>query len=133
MQTIDLQKIIDAKGILIKDLGKVLFPKTKYPYLAIRRIMRGEAFLSSEQVVVLSEYTNIPVNFLFNFGKWELSLSKKTMQALSGEITAELNTQTWETQLFKNDEKYLAPFKFAHSVELSTYLEHVTNLILKNK
>jgi len=133
MQTIDLQKIIDVKGILIKDLGKVLFPKTKYPYLAIRRIMRGEAFLSSEQVVRLSEFTNIPVNFLFNFGKWELSLSKKTMKALSGEITAELNTETWETQLFKNGEKHLAPFKFAHGVAISTYLEHVTNLILKNK
>jgi len=133
MQTIDLQKIIDAKGILIKDLGKALFPKTKYPYLAIRRVMQGKAFLSSAQVVKLSDFTQIPVNFLFNFGKWELSLSKKTMKALSGEITAELNTETWETQLFKNGEKHLDPFKFAHGVAISTYLEHVTNLILKNK
>lgn len=133
MRTIDLQKIAHAKGILLKDLGKVLFPKTKYPYLAIRRIMRGEAFLSSEQVMRLSEFTQIPVNFLFNFGKWELSLSEKCMKALSGEITAELNTETWETQLFKNGEKHLTPFKFAHGVAISTYLEHVTNLILKNK
>ena len=101
--------------------------------MALRRIMRGEAFLSSEQVVLLSEFTGIPVNFLFNFGKWELSLSKKTMKALSGEITAELNTETWETQLFKNGEKHLKPFKFAHGGAISTYLEHVTNLILKNK
>ena len=133
MQTIELQKIINAKGILIKDLGKILFPKTKYPYLAIRRIMRGEAFLSSEQIVLLSEYTNIPLGFLFNFGKWELALQDKKMKAVSGEITAELNTETWETQLFKNGETYLAPFKFAHGVEISTYLEHLTNLILKNK
>lgn len=133
MQTIELQKIINAKGILIKDLGKVLFPKTKYPYLAIRRIMRGEAFLSSEQIVLLSDYTNIPLNFLFNFGKWELALQDKKMKAVSGEITAELNTETWETQLFKNGEAYLEPFKFAHGVEISTYLEHLTNLILKNK
>lgn len=133
MQTIDLQKIIDAKGLLIKDLGKILFPKTKYPYLAIRRIMRGKAFLSSAQVVKLSEVTGIPVNFLFNFGKWELALQDKKMKAVSGEITAELNTETWETQLFKNGEKHLEPFKFAHGVAISTYLEHVTNLILKNK
>lgn len=133
MQTIDLQKIIDAKGLLIKDLGKILFPKTKYPYLAIRRIMMGKAFLSSEQVVKLSEATGIPVNFLFNFGKWELDLQDKKMKAVSGEITAELNTETWETQLFKNGEKYLDPFKFAHGVAISTYLEHVTHLILKNK
>lgn len=133
MQTIDLQKIIDAKGLLIKDLGKTLFPKTKYPYLAIRRIMMGKAFLSSEQVVKLSEATGIPVNFLFNFGKWELDLQDKKMKAVSGEITAELNTETWETQLFKNGEKHLGPFKFAHGVAISTYLEHVTNLILKNK
>lgn len=133
MQTIELQKIINAKGILIKDLGKVLFPKTKYPYLAIRRIMRGEAFLSSEQIVLLSDYTNIPLNFLFNFGKWELALQDKKMKAVSGEITAELDTETWETQLFKNGEAYLEPFKFAHGVEISTYLEHLTNLILKNK
>lgn len=133
MQTIDLQKIIDAKGILIKDLGKALFPKTKYPYLAIRRVMQGKAFLNSAQVMHLSVVTEIPVNFLFNFGKWELALQDKKMKAVSGEITAELNTQTWETQLFKNGEKHLAPFKFAHGVAISTYLEHVTNLILKNK
>lgn len=133
MQTINLQKIIDAQGILIKDLGRILFPKTKYPYLAIRRIMMGKAFLSSEQVVKLSEVTGIPVNFLFNFGKWEIALQDKKMKAISGEITAELNTETWETQLFKNGEKHLPPFKFAHSVAISTYLEHVTNLILKNK
>lgn len=133
MRTIDLQKIAHAKGLLLKDLGKVLFPKTKYPYLAIRRIMRGETFLSSEQVMLLSEFTNIPVNFLFNFGKWELALQDKKMKAISGEISADLNTETWETQLFKNGEKHLDPFKFAHGVALSTYLEHVTNLILKNK
>ena len=133
MQTIDLQKIIDAQGLVIKDLGRVLFPKTKYPYLAIRRVMQGKAFLSSAQVIKLSEFTQIPVNFLFNFGKWELALQDKKMEAVSGEITAELNTETWETQLFKNGEKHLDPFKFAHSVAISTYLEHVTNLILKNK
>ena len=131
MQTIELQKIIDAKRLVIKDLGKILFPKTKYPYLAIRRIMRGKAFLSSEQVVLLSEYTAIPVNFLFNFGKWELALQDKKIKAVSGEITAELNTETWETQLFKKGEKHLEPFKFAHGVAISTYLEHVTNLIIK--
>lgn len=133
MQTIELQKIIDAKGLVIKDLGKILFPNAKYPYLAIRRIMRGKAFLSSEQVVLLSEATDIPINFLFNFGKWEIALQDKKMKAVSGEITAELNTETWETQLFKNGEKHLEPFKFAHGVAISTYLEHVTNLILKNK
>ena len=133
MQTIDLQKIIDAKGILIKDLGRELFPKTKYPYLAIRRIIKGKAFLSSQQVIRLSEFTGIPVNFLFSFGKWELKLSDNKMIASAGEITAELNTESWETQLFKNGAKHLEPFKFAHGVAISTYLEHVTNLILKNK
>ena len=133
MQTIDLQKIIDAQGLLIKDLGKILFPKTKYPYLAIRRIMMGKAFLNSTQITKLSEVTGIPVNFLFNLGKWEIALQDKKMKAVSGEITAELNTESWETQLFKNGEKHLEPFKFAPVVAISTYLEHVTNLILKNK
>ena len=133
MQTIDLQKIIDAQGLLIKDLGKILFPKTKYPYLAIRRVMMGKAFLSSDQVIKLSEHTGIPVNFLFNYGKWSIKLADNKMLASAGEITAELNTETWETQLFKNAEKHLEPFKFAHGVAISTYLEHVTNLIIKNK
>ena len=58
MQTIDIQKIAHAKGLLLKDLAKVLFPKTKYPYLAIRRIMRGEAFLNSEQVLL---FRSLPI------------------------------------------------------------------------
>lgn len=133
MNAINLRKIIDAQGIVIIELGRYLYPNNKQPYLAIRRVLTGEAFLNSEQLVILSEYTGIPINFLFNFGEWEYSLKNKKVEATSGEIKAVLNTETWETQLFKNGSSFLDPFKFAPAVELSTYLEHVTNLIIKNK
>lgn len=133
MNAINLRKIIDAKGLVIIELGRHLYPNNKQPYLAIRRVLTGEAFLNSEQLVKLSEYTGIPINFLFSFGKWEYCLKNKKVEATSGEIKAVLNTQTWETQLFKNGAPFLDPFKFAPVVELSIYLEFVTNLILKNK
>jgi hypothetical protein len=132
MQTINLQKIIDLQNLNITKLGRALFPKAKYPYLAVHRIIKGLAPLTADQVSILSEYTNIPIGFLYADGNFDVLAQNNTIEYRCGEILAELNTQTWETQIYKNGEKYLSPFKTSEDTTHRVYISNLKNIIIKN-
>lgn len=119
-------------------IGAHLFPNNKEPRQAVRRVARGEAFLNSEQIAKLSELLNVPIATLFYDTKaWEIESNtnlKNRINFRTYDYFAELNTETMETTLSRNDvlmfEKIITHDR---GIGLTEYLAQLTDLIIKYK
>jgi len=64
MKKIDLKKIIENAGLDIKETAQHLFPNNKYAKLALDRVIKGDAFLDTNQISKLSNSVASKSNFL---------------------------------------------------------------------
>lgn len=65
MEILNMNKIIDQYEVNETELSRVLFNQVRYPEYAFRRVLQGNASLSSEQVSILANYLQVPVSDLF--------------------------------------------------------------------
>lgn len=134
MQTINLKDILDAKGLRYEFVGQKLFPKNRYPYLAIKRVMDGKAVLDADQISLLSQLTDIPVGLLFGGGGWKGTQKGEVITFTAERFTAELNTQTWQTKVYENGTLFHEVLIHTEGIALSTYLKHLSTIVInKNK
>lgn len=130
MQTIKLREIIEAKGLTFEHVGQKLFPKARFPYMAIKRVMDGKAVLDADQISILSQLTDIPVGYLFSGGEWGASLKGSIITFTSGEYIAELNTQTWQTKIYEKGALFHDVLIHPEGVALSSYLKQINEIII---
>jgi hypothetical protein len=129
MSTFNLQEIIDKQGLDAKEIAKELFPTNGYPVLALKRILKGEAFLDTEQLSKLSALTGITIGELYAGGAWKGSSAKDELIFKSGRYKAVLNTETWVTKIYKNDSLFHDKVIHGGSIALSKYLSSLTEII----
>lgn len=130
MSTFNLHEIIDKQGLDKKEIAKELFPTNSYPVLALKRILKGEAFLDTEQLSKLSQLTGISVAELYSGGAWKGSSDKENeLTFKSGNYKAVLNTQTWVTKIYHNDSLFHDKVIHGGSIKLSKYLSTLTEII----
>lgn len=130
MQMIQLRKILEAKGISFSDAGTKLFPGVRYPYMAIKRVMDGDAELATPQIEKLSEITKIPVGFLFSKNDWQASATENKLIFSAGEYLAELDTETQQLKISENGELFHVSTIGIKGLALTDYLDYITKLIL---
>lgn len=137
MQTLDLKKIMTTANLKASYVGAHLFPNNVDPAHAVRRVMRGETLLNSDQVAKLSELLNVPIGLLFDDVAWCMSVTagrKNIINFRAYDYFAELNTETMCTTISKNGllffEKIVTHEK---SIGLTDYLSQLTDLIIKHK
>ena len=136
MQTLDLKRIAETANLKASYLGAHLFPNNKDQAHAVRRVMRGEMLLNSEQVVKLSEILNVPIGLLFEEAEWHMSVPagrKNIINFRAYDYFAELNTETMETRLSRNDIFYYTAMVHEKGIGLTDYLSQLTDLIIKYK
>lgn len=131
MNKIDLKKIIEDQGLNIKEVALELFPTNKYSKLALDRVIRGEAFLDSNQISKLSSLTRIPIQFLFSEDKWEKKAKDKMVIFTSGNYRAELNTSTNVTRIFHETSLFHESLLHTKSIPLNEYLSELEQIIIK--
>lgn len=131
MKTINLEKIITDHALDVREVGKELFPSAKYPKLALDRILKGEAFLDTNQVSKLSLITGIPIEVLFSGGEWKTQGSENKITFTSEDYKAELDTLTWVTKVYYKGSLFHEEIISQKHIELSEYLETLRNLINK--
>jgi len=137
MQTLNLKRIAETANLKAAYIGAHLFPDNKDQAHAVRRVMRGEMLLNSEQIAKLSELLNVPIGLLFDDASWHMSAPagrRNIINFRSYDYFAELNTLTMETTISRNGliffEKIIA---HDHGIGLKEYLSHLTDLIIKHK
>ena len=129
MKTIDLDKIIKKKKLDKKELAQQLFPGHKYASLALNRVIKGDGFLDSNQISLLSELTGIKIGNLYSGNEWDLKNDKGLTVFTSGNFRAELDTNTWVTKVFDNDSLFHESVIHSDSTPLSVYLTQLTKIV----
>jgi len=131
MKTLDLKSIIDRNNLEVKEVAVELFPNNKYAKLALDRIIKGEAFLDTNQLSRLSQMTGITINELFEGGKWKLKSDDTMMTFEYGDFRAELNTSTWETKVYHKNSIFHESVLSKRTISLKEYLSELNKLITK--
>lgn len=65
MEKFNINKIMSQYGLQEQEVAFLLWPMVKYPELAFKRVLRGEAYLDSAQICALAHYLQVPVYELF--------------------------------------------------------------------
>jgi hypothetical protein len=137
MQTLDLKRIMTTANLKPSHVGPRLFPDNRDPAGALRRVMRGEMFLSSEQVAKLSELLNVPIGLLYDDASWHMKAPagrRNIINFRAYDYFAELNTKTMETTISRNGEVFFEKvLTHEKSIGLQEYLSQLTDLIIKYK
>ena len=129
MQTINLEGIIESKNLNKKELAKRLFPDNKYAALALNRVIKGDGFLDSKQISLLSELVSIPIGKLFTGAGWDLKSDARLLIITSDEFRAELDRDTWVTKVFENGSLFHESIIHTRNVPLSTYLAELSKIV----
>ncbi len=132
MQKIDIKKIIKNNNLDTLEVAKHLFPENKYPSLALKRVIKGDAFLDSDQISKLSLLANIQIGELFG-ATWKSKKIGDIMTLTTGNYKAELDTMTWVTKIFDKGSLFHESIIHSGSIPLSRYLNTLNTIIVQHK
>lgn len=130
---IDLSKIIEDRQLDKTEVADRLFPEHKHPKMALGRVLVGEGDLDASQISLFSLYSGIPIAELYTGGGWVSTLGESTHTLTCGEFTAELDSKTWTTKLFKNGSVFHQFILSSKSISLEEYIHMLDSEISKNK
>lgn len=133
MKKVNLQSIIENYELDPKEIAKDLFPDNKYPDLAMKRILSGEAYLDTNQVSKLALLIGVPIETLYSGGQWKGKRVEATHIFSHGDYRAELNLENQTTKVFHKDSLFHDEMLHSGSISISEYLEQLDNLILNHK
>jgi hypothetical protein len=136
MQKVDLGRIMETAKLKTSKVGEALFPDNREPSQAVRRVMRGDALLNSEQLAKLAELIGVPVGMLFDTASWKMSVpagGRNIIQFRSYDYFAELDTKTMTTTVSFNGLVFFEKITHPHGVGIEQYLSDLTDLVIKYK
>jgi hypothetical protein len=129
MQRIDVQRLADRAGMKLTDLAKELFPKNKYPKMAIDRIVSGESSLNEEQISKLASMLNTSIAGLYSSTYWAQKYENGVHVFSRENYRAELNTNTNTTKIYHRDTLYHEDIIHADNISVSAYLAMLDSYI----
>ena len=90
---------------------------------------KGDGFLDSNQISLLSELTGIPINELYENNDWSSESTNGLIVFTSKDYRAELNIKSNLTKVFKNGSLFHESIIHSGSVPLSEYLDKLAEVI----
>lgn len=131
MRKIKVKEIIEIRGLDIKEVARQLFPKNKYPDLALNRVIKGKNVLDADQISKLSLLAGIPISGLFSGENWNAISGKGVHVFTNGEFRAELDSETWITKIFHKGSMFHESIISSGSTPVSEYLSQL-DIIINN-
>lgn len=131
MRTIKVKEIIETRGLDIKEVARQLFPKNKYPDLALNRVIKGKNVLDADQISKLALMAGIQLSELFSGEAWKGSSRKGVHIFTNGDFRAELDSESWVTKVFHKDSMFHESIIHSGATPLSEYLNQL-DLIINN-
>lgn len=133
MKTIDLNRLIEDRQLIKKDLAVLLFPQNAHPEQALRRVLEGVSLLNSDQISRLSLAANIPINYLFTGKGWK-GVSQGSIHVLtSGRFRAEVDMDMGRIVLFDKETLFHSENLISRNIPLSELVTGINNQILKHE
>lgn len=131
MRTIKVKEIIETRGLDIKEVARQLFPKNKYPDLALNRVIKGKSVLDADQISKLALMAGLQLSELFSGGNWKATARKGVHVFTNDEFRAELDSETWITKVFHKDSMFHESIIHSGSTPVSEYLSQL-DIIINN-
>ena len=104
MEKFDIVKVLDRYQPDTDILAKLLFPTAKYPKQAFARVVKGEAELDAQQLVVLASHLGIVVQDLFADTAWSSFNEDGCICFQRGKYKAKLNYKGVYLTLYKDND-----------------------------
>lgn len=131
MRKIKVKEIIEARGLDIKEVARQLFPKNKYPDLALNRVIKGKSVLDADQISKLALMAGLQLSELFSGENWKATAHKGVHVFTNGEFRAELDSETWITKVFHKDSMFHESIIHSGSTPVDEYLSQL-DIIINN-
>jgi len=125
---------LQSTGMHLKDIGELLYPSNKWPYLALNRVINGSAPITVDAAKILAKECEVSLEFILS-DEWDVSVKGDTTYFRLAEFTVCLNLGAGLSQITAS-----RPDKFSNSVtilkhsvniKLSDYIIMITKAILK--
>jgi hypothetical protein len=131
MSTFNLRAIIEKYELDEDSLSKELFPKNKFPKVALARITSGVSYLDTWQLGILSEIIGLPITDLFSMDNWNKVIQGNKIKFVKNNHRVELNLETLVSEIYCLDKlvavETLIPDR---NIKLTEYLKLVDKTII---
>ena len=128
-QQFNINNVIEHYRLDTEEVAKVLFPAIKYPKLAFDRIIKGEAYLDTEQLEKLAEYIGVLVPDLFSAGTWKGSSEDGCLILLKGNYKVKLNYKAVYLSIYKDNTLIYQKFSNVPEKTLIEFINFLDNFI----
>lgn len=129
MKTLNLSRLIDNLQLDKDQLAVDLFPTHKHPARALNRVLIGESTLDTPQLLKLAAITDLTFEQLFNEVQYKTKAKKGLITFETEDFRAELNTTEWTTKVFHKGTLFHEEMLHKQGIQLSEYLNTITNII----
>lgn len=132
MSNIDLEGFIKTHALNKKLVAQELFPTNSYPELALRRILKGEALMDSDQISKLAALAGVTPGEVFQGAEWTLDFGSPDGQTIileSNDYRAELDRSTWMTKFFYKGSLFHQQIILSPNVSLARYLRELDLIV----
>lgn len=124
MKSIDLERIILEYSLDSTELATLLFPTNGFPKPALKRVLKGDALLDTEQVSKLAKFIGVTIGELFGETNWLHTGTENNFHYFHlGEYSAQLNTATWLTTIFHKESLFHECIIHSGSIAMNNYFD----------
>ena len=130
-QTFDINKVIEHYKLDANEVAEALFPHVRYKNLALNRVLKGEAFLDTQQLQTLANLAGVIVYDLFTFDDWKSKQESECLVLIKGDYRVKLNYNGVFLTLIKNHKVITQEITSPTNMSLNDFILHI-NLLIKN-
>ena len=127
MKAFNIMEIINTYNLDKKEVAEVLFPSCMFKKQALDRIIKGQAFLNTEQLQALANHAGVMINELFAYSSWRPSYENGSLIFKKGEYEAKLNHNGTFLLVTKGTE-VISEEIVPNSMSLTDFIKHINKL-----
>jgi hypothetical protein len=131
-QTFNINKIIEHYKLDVNEVAEALFPHARYKTLALRRVLKGEAFLDSQQIEKLANLIGVLIQDLFAFDDWKGRTEDGCLIMIKGEYKVKLNYNNTYMTLTRGSQVIAQEIVSPVNISLEDFISHINSLIKTN-
>lgn len=131
-QTFDINKVIERYKLDTNDVAEALFPHVRYKSLALNRVLRGEAFLDTEQIQALANLAGTLVQDLFTFNDWKGSNENGCLTLTRDDYKVKINYNGTYVTILKGSRVIAQEITGPKHISVNDFISHINSLIKNN-
>lgn len=131
-QSFDINNVIEHYKLDTNEVAEALFPHVRYKTLALNRVLKGEAFLDTEQLQALANLAGILVQDLFTFGDWKGSNEDGCLTLTRGKYKAKINYNGTYLTILKGSRVIAQEITCAKNMSVNDFISHINSIIKNN-